>query len=96
MWAKRRGSIWAAQPVTTMRAGMVAPQLADGLRGLAHGLGGHGAGVDDQRVGETGCRGVACHHLRFEGIEPTAERDDAHGHPSPLWGGAGGGGNPAP
>ena len=41
------------------RGRVLAPQLADGLRGLAHGLGGHGAGVDDDGVAEPGRGGMA-------------------------------------
>ena len=51
MAAKRSGSTCAAQPVTTMRgAGLLAAGAADGLARLAHGLGRHRAGVDDDRV----------------------------------------------
>ena len=41
------------------RFGALAPQLADGLGGLSHRLGGDGAGVDDHRVLEPGRRRVA-------------------------------------
>ena len=46
--AKPAGSVWAAQPVTTiLRFGVLAARLADRLPGLAHRFGGHRAGVED-------------------------------------------------
>ena len=82
MSAKRSGSIWAAQPVTMRRAlRVLALELADGLRGLAHGLGGDRAGVDDDRIAEPGRCRMAPHHLRLVGVEPAAQRDDAHRSP---------------
>ena len=59
------------------RARALAPELADGLRGLAHGLRRDGAGVDDDGVVEPGRSGVAAHHLQLVGIEPAAQGDDA-------------------
>ena len=53
--------------------------LADRLARLALGLGGHRAGVDDDRVFEAGGAAVAAHHLGFEGVEAAAEGDDIHG-----------------
>src|SRR5262249_40374891 len=60
------------------RGWVLAPELADGLAGLAHGLGGDRAGVDDHRILEPRCRRVAPHRLGFEGVEPAAQRDNAH------------------
>jgi hypothetical protein len=57
--------------------GVLAAQLPDRLRRLAYGLAGDRAGVNDRRVGEPGSLSVPPHHLRFEGVEATAERDEA-------------------
>ena len=59
-----------------LRVRTLAPRLADRLARLAHGLGGHRAGVDDDRVVEPGRRGMAAHHLDLEGVQPAAEGDD--------------------
>ena len=55
---RRSGAICAAQPVTTIaRAGPLAAHAADRLPRLPLGLGGDGAGVDHDRVGERARRG---------------------------------------
>ncbi len=51
-------------------------QAADGLARLAHGLGGHGAGIDDDRIREPGRLRVAAYQLRLGGIQPATEGDD--------------------
>src|SRR5262245_51258142 len=61
---------------------LLTPQPADGLGRLAHGLAGDRAGVDDRRILQPSSVGVLPHHLRFEGVEATAERDDLQ-HPWP-------------
>ena len=55
----------------------LALEPTDGLAGLAHRLGGDGAGVDDDGVLEPGGGGMAPHDLRLESVEPAAQRDDA-------------------
>ena len=57
------------------RAGIVAPHPADCLPRLAHGLRRHRAGIDHDRVLETGRVEVLTHDLRFIGVEPAPERD---------------------
>jgi len=55
---------------------VLAPRPADRLARLALGLGGHRAGVDDHRVGQTGGRGMRPHDLGFGEVEATTEGDD--------------------
>ena len=55
---------------------MLAARPADRLAGLALGLGGDGAGVDDDRVGQARRRARAADHLALEGVQPAAEGDD--------------------
>src|SRR5690606_12005330 len=59
---------------------VVATRLADRLLGLAHGLAGHGTGVDDDRPAlqftKASSRRLAPHHFGFVGVEPAAEGDD--------------------
>ena len=77
MAAKVSGSIWAAQPATTIgRLGMLAARLADRLARLAHGFGGDGAGVDEDGVAEAGFARRGAHDLGFQRIQPAAEGDD--------------------
>ena len=57
-------------------AGMLAPRPADRLPRLAHGLGGDGAGVDEDGVGEPGLGGRAPHDLGFQRVQPAAEGED--------------------
>ena len=62
------------------RLRVVAARLADRLPGLAHGLAGDGAGVEDhgaafQRA-EAGAFGLAPHHFGFIGVQPAAEGHD--------------------
>ena len=64
-----RGAAGDDQP----RVRVVAAQPADLLAGLAHRLGGHGAGVDDHGVAEAGGRGEPLHRLGLVGVEPAAE-----------------------
>ncbi len=51
---------------------------ADGLAGLALGLGGDRAGVDDHGVGQV--RGVAADDLALVGVQAAAEGQDLGGH----------------
>ena len=44
---------------------VIAPRLADCLARLTHGLGGYGAGVDDDGVVETGRARMLRHRLAF-------------------------------
>jgi hypothetical protein len=60
------------------RAGVLAPELADGLARLADGLRSYGAGIDDDGVIEAGRGSLGAHDFGFEGIEPAAQRDNAH------------------
>ena len=53
-----------------------AARAADRLAGLALGLGGNGAGVDNHRAGEAGRRRGAADDLALESVEPAAEGDD--------------------
>ncbi len=50
----------------------------DGLARLTLGLGGDRAGVDDDRVIQSG--GVAAHDLAFVRVQTATERDDFDGH----------------
>src|SRR5690606_19610274 len=52
---------------------LLAAGPADRLLGLADGLGGHRAGVDDQRIADPGLKGGRLHDLGFIGVEPAAE-----------------------
>ncbi len=52
-------------------AGVFALGAADGLAGLALGLGSDGAGVDYHGVGQM--RGVGAHDLALVGVQPAAE-----------------------
>ena len=73
----RSGAICAAQPVTMMRApGFSRRCLADRLARLALGLGGDGAGVDDDGVAQARRARLGAHHLGFVGVEAAAEGDD--------------------
>ena len=61
---------------------IVAARLADRLAGLAHGLGRHRAGVDQDGVAHAGLLGAAAHDLGFQRVQPAAEGDGlrfAHG-----------------
>ncbi len=62
------------------RCRMRPPRPADRLAGLAHGLGGDGASVDEDGTVEPGLGGAGAHHLRFERVQPAAEGDDANRH----------------
>ena len=58
---------------------VLAPRLADRLAGLAHGLAGHRAGVEDDGAAigrQPGLFGLAAHDFGFVGVEPAAEGDD--------------------
>ena len=57
--------------------GPLARDAADGLAGLAFGLGGNGAGVDDHGVGRAG--GQTAHDLAFIGVQAAAEGEDVNG-----------------
>ncbi len=59
-------------------AGALAPGLADGLARLAHSLAGHGAGVEDDGVGQAILGGSGADHLGLIGVEPAAKGDDVH------------------
>ena len=61
-------------------AGPLALEPADGLARLAHRLGGHRAGVDDDGVGDARGLRLAADHLRLVGVEPAAEGDDVDAH----------------
>ena len=75
------GSVCAAQPVTTICAPrLLALQPADRLPRLPHGFRRHRAGVDDDRVVETGARRLRADHFRLVGVEPAAEGDDLDAH----------------
>src|SRR6185312_15452391 len=71
-----------------LHAGPVAPETADRLPRLAHGFAGHGAGVDDHRLGHAGGLGLAPHRFGFDDVEPAAEGDDVEGHSQVLVPGA--------
>src|SRR5439155_7939482 len=55
------------------RLGMVSTGAADSLARLALGLGGDGAGVDNDRVGKAGRRCGMTDDLRLEHVQPAAE-----------------------
>ena len=61
-------------------AGPLAARLADRLPRLAHGLGRHRAGVDDDGAVEPGLLGKLLRHLALEAVQPAAERDDLDAH----------------
>ena len=46
-----------------------------GERGLALGLGGYRAGVEDHRALKSGRGGMVAHDFRFESVQPAAEGD---------------------
>ena len=54
-----------------------AASLADGLAGLANGLAGHRAGVEDDGVADAVGLGPGADLLGLIGVEPAAEGDDA-------------------
>ncbi len=56
----------------------LACRAADRLTRLAFGLGRHGAGVDDHRVGQTGR--MAADDLALVGVQPAAEGEDLDAH----------------
>ncbi len=56
--------------------GMLAAQLADCLRRLAHGLARDGAGIDDDAVLDAGVACMLAHHLGLVDIEAAAEGYD--------------------
>ena len=62
---------------------MLAPRPADRLPRLPLGFGGHGAGIDDDRVAQTGRAGGAADNLALEGVQAAAEGDDLETPPSP-------------
>ena len=70
------------------RARILAARLADRLLGLAHGLGRHGAGVEDHRavlqLAQARRRRLAAHDFRLVGVEPAAEGDDVDAHQAAL------------
>lgn len=55
---------------------IVAPCPADRLAGLAHGLAGHGTGVDKDSVVEPGLLSLRLHHFGFICVEAAAEGND--------------------
>src|SRR6185437_15887690 len=59
---------------------LLALELADRLPRLPHRLAGHGAGVDDHRVGNACSFGLTPHRFRFDDVEPAAEGDDVDAH----------------
>ena len=77
-------------------AWMLAPQLADRLARLAHGFGGHGAGVDHHGVLQLRLARTRLDRLAFIGVEAAAESDDVNGHRHPDRAGPGTPWFPAP
>ena len=61
---------------------IVAARTADGLAGLPLGLGGHGAGVENDGIVQPGGGGLILHNLGFPDIQPAAEAFHARCVPS--------------
>ena len=77
---RRRVDLRGAAGDDDAGAGLLAARPADRLARLALGLGGDGAGVDDDGVGQPGRGGVGRASPRFVGVEPAAEGEDLGRH----------------